>query len=114
MCTRFSNTLTLEAVDAVFAALADLARPPPPPNDLFALGQEVAVVASAGGRRTVTARRWGWRKADGGLLANARIETAATKRYFAAHADARRCVLPPPVSLSRPPAATGVPPGSSR
>lgn len=93
MCTRFANTLTLEAVDAVFAALADLSRPPPPPGDLFALGQEVAVIP-AGERRTVTARRWGWKKTDGGLLANARIETAGTKAFFADYADRRRCILP--------------------
>jgi len=93
MCTRFANTLTLEAVDAVFAALADLSRPPPPPGDLFALGQEVAIIP-AGERRVVTARRWGWKKADGGLLANARIETAGTKAFFADYADRHRCVLP--------------------
>jgi putative SOS response-associated peptidase YedK len=93
MCTRFSCKLTLETVEAFFAALPDLSRPPPPPRADFALGQEVAVLP-AGGRRTLTARRWGWPKPDGGLLANARSETLSQKPLFSRHADARRCVLP--------------------
>lgn len=93
MCTKFSNKLSLETVEAVFAALSDLARPPPPPCGGFALGEQVAVVR-AGEPRMLTARRWGWAAPDGRLLANARSETVASKPYFRRHADARRCVVP--------------------
>jgi putative SOS response-associated peptidase YedK len=94
MCTRFSCKLTLETVEAFFAALADLSRPPPAlAQGEFALGEAIPVIP-AGARRTLTARRWGWPKAEGGLLANARSESLASKPYFARHADARRCVIP--------------------
>ena len=93
MCTRFSNKLTLEAVEAFFAAMADILPPLPSPRADFALGQDIAVIPAAPSRR-LTARPWGWKKSDGGLLANARSETVAVKPLFAPHADTRRCVVP--------------------
>ena len=93
MCTRFSNTLSLETVEAFFAAMADILLPPPSPRADFTLGQDIAVIPAASQRR-VTSRPWGWKKSDGGLLANARSETAAAKPLFAPHADTRRCVVP--------------------
>jgi len=93
MCTCFSNTLTLEAVEAFFAAMADLSRPPSLPHAEFALGQDIVVIP-AGIQRRLTVRPWGWKKPDGRLLANARSETVTAKPFFAPHADIRRCVIP--------------------
>lgn len=93
MCKQFSNTLSLSAVEAFFAAMADLAAPPPAPRGDYSWGDAIAVIPS-GPSRVITSRKWGWEKADGGLLGNARAETVAAKPYFSKHADARRCVIP--------------------
>ena len=73
--------------------MADILLPPPSPRADFTLGQDIAVIPAASQRR-VTSRPWGWKKSDGGLLANARSETVAAKPLFAPHADTRRCVIP--------------------
>lgn len=93
MCKAFTNTLSLSAVEAFFAAMADLASPPPAPSGLFTPGHAVPVIPS-GATRLLTSRRWGWDKQDGGLLINARSETVAAKPVFSKHADARRCLIP--------------------
>lgn len=93
MCKQFSNTLSLSAVEAFFAAMADIASPPPEPRVDFAWGDAIAVIPS-GPRRVITSRKWGWNKADGGLLGNARSETVSAKPFFSKHADARRCLIP--------------------
>jgi putative SOS response-associated peptidase YedK len=72
---------------------ADLASPPPAPSQNFAWGDAIAVIP-AGAGRVITSRKWGWEKADGGQLGNARSETVAAKPYFSKHADARRCLIP--------------------
>ncbi len=93
MCTRFACKLTLETVEAFFSALADLSRPPPPLGCDFALGETIPVLP-AGAHRTLTGHRWGWPMPQGGLLANARAETLATKPFFARHTQMRRCAVP--------------------
>ena len=93
MCTLFSNAQTVNAVEAFFAALSDLARPPQLPNSGFTPGEEIPVLLSDT-RRMLTSRRWGWKKSDGGTVANARSETAGDKPFFARHADRHRCVVP--------------------
>ena len=93
MCKQFSNTLSLSAVEAFFAAMADAANPPPAPRNDFIWGDAIPVIPSGAGR-ILTSRKWGWEKADGGLLGNARSETVAAKPSFSKHADARRCLIP--------------------
>jgi putative SOS response-associated peptidase YedK len=98
MCGRFVITDPKAAVAEMFgAALSnDLPRGP---NFNVCPTDEIAVVASEGGRR-LRRMRWGflphWYRApnDGPLLINARAETLDEKPAFRLAARERRCLIP--------------------
>lgn len=99
MCGRIVNTMPVDAMARLFAAV--------PGNDLPAGArynvcptEPLAVAVSEAGTRRLRAMRWGflphWYKSptDGPLLINARAETIAEKPAFRAAARQRRCLVP--------------------
>ncbi len=97
MCGRYSLTSPVESVVQLF----DLdTRPNLPPRYNIAPTQEVAVVRTEGGARSLGLMRWGlvpaWAKdpAIGQRLINARGETAADKPSFRSAFKRRRCLIP--------------------
>ncbi len=97
MCGRYSLTSPVESVVQLFALDA---RPNLPPRYNIAPTQEVAVLRTEGGARTLGLMRWGlvpaWAKAVsiGAKMINARAETVAKKPTFRSAFKRRRCLIP--------------------
>jgi len=103
MCTQFHR----EAGDDRLRSLAEKAASSKLAARFRAAGREVAaagdirptdVVAvlapGRDGKKAVFPMRWGFRLASGGLVVNARVETAAAKPLFADSWARRRCLVP--------------------
>ena len=99
MCGRFAITLPDDAMANLFEATPSNDLPNVPNYNVCPTNQ-VHTVTSEDGTRRLRPMRWGflphWYKApnDGPLLINARSETIAEKRAFAAACRERRCLIP--------------------
>ncbi len=97
MCGRYSLTSPVESVVQLFALDA---RPNLPPRYNIAPTQEVAVLRTEGGARTLGLMRWGlvpaWAKnvSISAKMINARAETVAEKPSFRSAFKRRRCLIP--------------------
>lgn len=98
MCGRFVLTTPADALAAEFAA--DVGGLSVRPRYNIAPMQDIVVVRNVGGRRTLSALRWGllpaWAKdpSVASKLINARSETAAGKPSFRDAIRKRRCIVP--------------------
>ncbi len=97
MCGRYSLTSPVESVVQLFA----LDAPPNlPPRYNIAPTQEVAVLLTEGGARSLRLMRWGlvpaWAKnvSFGAKMINARAETVAERPSFRSAFKRRRCLIP--------------------
>ncbi len=97
MCGRYSLTSPVESVVQLFALDA---RPNLPPRYNIAPTQEVAVLLTEGGARSLRLMRWGlvpaWAKnvSFGVKMINARAETVAERPSFRSAFKRRRCLIP--------------------
>lgn len=99
MCGRFVLTHPTEALVRLFAAEPANDLPPVPRYNICPT-QPVAAVIAQGGRRRLSALRWGFvpswyaRPSGGPLLINARAEGVARTPAFREAARLRRCLIP--------------------